>query len=115
MMLPAGDRRMRRDGASIKHASSSEAGWWDMRTEAKAWVRNDCDRGVSIRMKMLTSGAVFRQVMALAKISCSRVVRELKPPPAAALEAADADPFSPLSDLPAIVRRCKEGTGLMNR
>lgn len=30
-----------------------------------------------IHVQMLTSGAVLRQVMALARISCSRVVREL--------------------------------------
>lgn len=38
--------------------------------------------------------AALRQVMALARISCSRVVRELKPPPAAALDAAGAEPRS---------------------
>lgn len=66
-------------------------------------------------MQMLTSGAVFRQVIAFARISCSRVVRVLKPPPAAALVGAGAEPLSPLSDFPAMVRRCKEGTGLRNR
>lgn len=45
MMFWAGDRRMRRDGASIKRASSLRAGRWDRRTEDKTFVRNDCDRG----------------------------------------------------------------------
>lgn len=42
----------------------------------------------------IRDGAALRQVMALARISCSRVVRELKPPPAAALDAAGAEPGS---------------------
>lgn len=66
-------------------------------------------------MQMLTSGAVFRQVIAFARISCSRVVSELKPPPAAALVGVEAEPLSPLSDFPAMMRRWKEGTGLRNR
>lgn len=39
-------------------------------------------------------GAALRQVMAIARISCSRVVRELEPPPASALDAAGAEPRS---------------------